>query len=158
MAKAKFSPKASTQWTNMNSSIKYLLIFALVILLGFTLVYIYNIQRMTSLEKFATTIEEEHSNGGSMMQVMYMYSENCPYCQDFSPVFEEYKRSANLPNVAFKAIEKSDPFAAKYMSQITGFPTVLVVDQAGSVIGSQVGSTSIEDLRSFVETYSRKMI
>jgi len=156
------------QFSNMNGTVKYILIFALVVLVGFTLLYIFNIQKARGQERF---IDQEQyapklmgtfpsmqqtpltSSKSGKRTVVYLYSKNCPYCQDFSPVFEEYSKSsaARSTGAQFASYEKSDPSAMMYMSAISGFPTVLVVDQNKQIVGTQVGSTGFSELKAFVE-------
>jgi thiol-disulfide isomerase/thioredoxin len=159
-------PKFKGQKQN-ESTIKYVLIAALIILLSFAFVYIYNIQKSSRVERFNIIEEEEEEGGtesgqgksgqgnsgqGKSMRVIYMYSNGCPYCKTFAPVFDEYSRTSQLQNVVFETIEKNNPKSAMFMDQISGFPTVIIVDRNDTIIGSQVGSTTLMELTQFVES------
>ena len=141
--KAKFGSK-----TNMKSDnfIKYILMGALVILIGFTIVYVLNISKSMRNEQFT---DEESS-----ITIIYMYSDSCPYCQQFNPIFNQFSThmNTNSPSIVIKKVEKNDATAAKYMKHISGYPTVLV-EKNGEIIGSQVGKTSLVELKSFVEKH-----
>lgn len=142
-ARVKF-PKTRFKSDNI---MKYVLSAALIILIGFTIVYIYNIQKSVHQEKF--TDQEDSS-----INIIYMYSESCPYCQQFNPIFNQFATSVNTnsPSITVKKIEKNDPIAAKYMKHISGYPTV-IVEKNGEIVGTQVGKTSFAELKSFVESH-----
>lgn len=163
----------------MDSSIKYLLIASLVLLLGFAFVYIYNIHNSMKKEGFEGATEEEamynvnqeevvrskssHSdfyyNVGpafdNKTEVIYLYYNGCPYCVKFSPVFDSFSRSANMPNVVFKSFEKNDPNTPSFNDfSVQGYPTVVVVKDK-KVVASQVGATSYDDLQEFVTLHTK---
>ena len=142
----KFNSKTSSGG-DMNGFVKYLLIFALILLLAFSIVYIINIHKMSS--KLAEKYTDQES---SAYHVVYMYSNSCPYCQDFEPIFDKFKMDNMVrSNVVFRKVEKSQPEAASLSNQITGYPTVVILDAStGNIINSQVGKTSYEELAMFV--------
>lgn len=141
--------KGRTVGKNMDSTMKYVLIAALVILLAFAFVYIYNIHN-SKVERYTT--EEEES---SIAKVVYMYMNGCSHCREFSPVFDEYSRSSQLHGVRFEAIEHNEDGAAQYASEVVGFPTVLVVKNK-NIVAKQVGNVPYNDLKQFVEQSIQK--
>jgi len=112
------------------SGMRYVLIAVLVILLGFSVMYVYNIQRAS----------EHYYNG--KFSVIYVYSSTCPYCVKFTPVFTAWSQSL-APDGAVNAssYDRSDPIAAQYINQynITAYPTVIVLKPDGSLSQTQVG-------------------
>lgn len=124
---------------------RYVLIVALIVLLGFAILYIVNIQK-ASKETF-----DNSSAGSGSFQVVYIYSNSCGYCTKFTPTFNSYATTAPA-NVTVNSYERSMPAAAQYMTYVSAFPTVLVLDKNGKLINSQTGNVSLSDLQSFVSS------
>lgn len=123
--------------------VRTILMVALVVLVGFSFLYIFNItQSIKKLEAFYDV---------NVFRVVYIYSDYCPYCTEFSPRFETVSKNSIYHNVTFESFEKSNPFAAKYLKYVTGFPSVLVIDPQNKLVDSLVGSSTVDDLKSFVE-------
>lgn len=157
MAKMNFrGAKKPAAFDSMDKPIKVLLIVALAILLGFTFVYIYNIhnqqQRMEGFMGMGTIQEEAKANVD--FKVVYVYSSTCPYCQDFTPVFNEYVSKERRAGIHFASFEKDEPMASKYLSSVTAYPTVVITNNEDVVLKTQVGSTNYQDLKTFVETHT----
>lgn len=131
-----------------NGFVHILLILALILLLGFSIVYIVNVHKMSS------QLAEKYTDNPSY-KVVYIYSNSCPYCHDFMPVYDKYAAdNAGNSSLTVTKFEKSEPGAQQFLSQISGYPTVLIVDGSGNVIQSHVGKTTYEELASFVKTYT----
>jgi thiol-disulfide isomerase/thioredoxin len=122
---------------------KYVMISALVLLLVFAIMYVYNIQKAAK-ETF------ENTPGG--FKVIYMYMESCGYCKQFAPIWDEYSKENKPANiVAVEKHSKVDPAAAEYLPHVTAFPTILIMDAAtGGLVAKQTGSVDIQGLRRFV--------
>lgn len=119
-----------------NAIMRYVLIAALVVLLGFAIMYIVNIQKAS---------KEAFNNN---FQVVYIYSDSCGYCTKFTPTFNTYAQSAPT-GVQISAFEKTMPGAGPYMSYVSAFPTVLVLNN-GKLVNSKSGNMSLADLSSYV--------
>ena len=126
-----------------NHTMKYVLIGVLIVLLGFAIAYIYNIQHANS-EKFE-----------SKYNVVYLYSETCPYCVKFTPVFDEWALqnvdSINVQSTKFsKASAEGSVYIQKY--QISGFPTVIIEKPNGSLADKQIGYVDLNAFTQFVKS------
>jgi len=130
--------------------VRYVLIVALVVLLAFTMVYIYNIHKMAvKLEKF-TEIPK------TKLTVVYIYSNSCGHCTKFSPIYDKVKqmdftadaRFANVEVLMEPKIEK-DEADPSYMEYIDAFPTVLIFKD-GVFQKKIVGSVGKDDLVNFI--------
>lgn len=142
----KVNVKSAAKKAMSNKSVKYVLIVALVVLVGFSLMYIYNIQNATK------RLEAFHGSGSSEAPtVLYLYSNSCPHCKSFEPTFNAVKGDNNM-NAHFSSMEKGEVAANKYMNNVSGFPTVLVIDSKDAVVDKLVGNVDEAKLRSFVES------
>jgi thiol-disulfide isomerase/thioredoxin len=135
--------KAALKKDNWNQLINILVIFSLVVLLFFTFIYVYNI----------TTHKESFVN--SEYKVVYVYSETCPHCVAFTPIWDQYLATQNSNSkVQFLKVEKIN--AQQYMSYIDGFPTVLVFASDGTLVKKQVGKVTLEQLQAFVNAATQR--
>lgn len=136
--------------SNGDKFVKYILIAALVILLAFTIVYIYNIHKMAvKLEKFTQVNKPK-------LTVVYIYSNTCGHCTRFSPVYESLqagdlsseKRFNNVELEIKPKIEK-DSADPTYMEHVDAFPTVMLFKN-GEFLKKMVGSVSKDELINFI--------
>lgn len=118
---------------------RYVLIFTLVVLLGFAMLYVYNIQK-TVQEKF-----------DGQYQITYVYKEGCFFCNKFNPVWDQWV-AANSSTHKGKKIEQANAtnFTSKY--GINGFPTVVIEDANGNFVDKKVGYTDYNSFQAFVDT------
>lgn len=124
-------------------TMKYVLIGTLIVLLGFAIAYIYNIQHQQN-EKFE-----------SKYNVVYLYSETCPYCVKFTPVFDEWaSQNANSISVQSSKFAKGTAEGAMYVQkyQISGFPTVIIEKPDGSLADKQIGYVDLNSFTQFVKS------
>ena len=117
---------------------RYVLIVALVVLLGFAIVYIVNIQKAA----------KETFEGGNNYSVVYIFSDSCGYCTKFTPTFAAFKQGAPS-NLTVVSYEKSMPAAVPFMSYVSAFPTVLIMNN-GTMVDSKSGNMDLVTLQSFV--------
>lgn len=79
--------------------------------------------------------------------IVYIYSENCGWCDRFNPVWqdfsERYKGSLRIVKV-----ESKQPEARKY--KVTGYPTVMVV-KGGDETSLFKGDRTVENLMKFAQ-------
>lgn len=130
--------------------VRYVLIVALVVLLAFTLVYIYNIHKMAvKLEKFTEVPKTK-------LTVVYIYSNSCGHCTKFSPIYDKVAQMNFASDARFAKVDvevkpkiekdKADP---SYMEYVDAFPTVLIFKD-GVFQKKSVGSVSQDELVSFI--------
>lgn len=84
-------------------------------------------------------------------QVVMIYSNSCPHCANFKPIFEKYKQAH--PQIAMKEIDASSPEGIPFSRKVSGYPTTIVIDKRNEIIGNPlVGATSYEALAEFVDS------
>jgi thiol-disulfide isomerase/thioredoxin len=120
---------------------RYVLIFALVLLLGFAVMYVYNIQKATK-EKFE-----------SQYTVTYIYKEGCPWCVKMSPVWDSWA-AANKDKYTVKKLETADASSQIQSYNITGYPTVILEGPKG-LVSKKVGYCDYRDLDVFVDSNTK---
>lgn len=138
---------------SMHPVLKYFLIFTLIILLGFTVIYIVNIvKHSNNMERFADVV----STSQGAKKFVLIYSTSCGHCKQFmtkwEPIVQEMAKK--YPSVTFQKFEHNSPGAEQYMYnkegvQITGFPTTLFVEN-DSIKETLVGNVNDAELISFV--------
>ena len=133
----------SLQLPQSSNLMKYALVVVLLVIAGFAIMYIYNIQRAS---------KEAFSDDSKTFQVVYIYSNSCGYCTQFTPTFNNFAKQhladANLQILSF---EKSMPDAAPYLGYVSAFPTVLIMSK-GNLLNSQTGNASLSALQTFVSS------
>lgn len=123
----------------------YLLIGSLVILTIAVLAYTYN---MT----FAKTKTEKFTDGTAKFKIVYAYSDTCPHCVSFTPIFDQFTATQVMNSkIEFLKVERRSANANDYLKYVDGFPTVLVFDSTGKLVDKQVGKTTLTELLTFVQ-------
>ena len=147
MAKAKISAK-----TGKIDYTKIILVCVLLILIGFAVVYIFNITKLSKAM-------ESYQNGAASYQVVYVYSSQCPHCTEFAPTFDQLTNTQqSQDNIQFLKYEYRDADAQKHMKYVDGFPTVLFyssadVDDVYAFQGKSTGNQSINALQTNMQQY-----
>jgi thiol-disulfide isomerase/thioredoxin len=126
---------------------RYILIIALIVLFGYTLYYIFTINKVSR----ETFLESEELNG--KINVIYIYSDSCRYCTLFTPIFDSFAAQIQPnPRVSVSKFEKSNPEVKQLVATaVTAFPTVVITDDKGKIINTSVGSSSLESLNNLVQ-------
>jgi len=130
---------------------KIILVCVLLILIGFAVVYIFNITKLSKAM-------EKYQNGAASYQVVYVYSSQCPHCTQFAPTFDQLSNSQQSDNVQFLKYEYRDADAQKHMKYVDGFPTVLFYSSADSddayvFKGKSTGNQPIGALQTNMQQY-----
>ncbi len=141
----KLVASSMSSFATSSNLMRYAMVFALIVLAGFAIMYIYNIQR-ASKEAF----DNNDSATQKTYQVVYIYSNSCGYCTQFTPTFNSFaKQHLSDTNLQILSFEKSMPDAAPYMGYVSAFPTVLVLSK-GKLLDSKTGNSSLSALQAFV--------
>lgn len=74
--------------------------------------------------------KKEGFTDGSKGKVFYYYMNGCPHCEDFDPVWAEFIKKDAVKAYQVEKIEANDP---KKPKEVTGFPTVHMIDANGKV-------------------------
>lgn len=142
--KSKMPLGKSYMFDNVTS---YLLIGSLIILTVAVLAYTYN---MTF--PYAKTKAEKFTDGTAKYKVVYAYSDTCPHCVAFTPVFDQFTATQVMNSkIEILKVERRSANANNYLKYVDGFPTVLVFDTNGKLIDTQVGKTTLTELQTFVQ-------
>lgn len=130
--------------------VRYVLIFLLAVVLVYAVLYVAHLPSLKASEYFTS---QEMGLAAVKYNIVYMYSNTCPHCKDMEPTWNQCVEQNNAGNVMFRKIEKNDEDALQYATHVSGYPTVLVLDQSGNLVNTQVGRTNLADLMNFVTPY-----
>jgi thiol-disulfide isomerase/thioredoxin len=130
------------------------LIAAAILILVFTIYYIYSIHSSSNkLEKFTNVSKKG-------IEVIYIYSSTCPYCEKFDPVFAEFSKKVSTltefsqHSITTSKFEKSDA-DAKYLQHIDGYPAVLIYKE-GQFLAKSIGYKDSESFEAFLKSLIEK--
>jgi len=107
-------------------------IIALVVILVLILAYRWWKNRSKEgFEDDAKDGEEEPGVPEERAKLIFLYMNNCTWCEKFAPVWAEFEDKYGdalfQMGVKLAKFEKSDADAEEYMSHVKGFPTVMLV-------------------------------
>jgi thiol-disulfide isomerase/thioredoxin len=128
--------------------LNYLMIAAIVVLLAFSVVYIYNIMK--------GSLKKEGFESGKKVDVILIYSDGCGHCQKFKPIFDNVTLkkgqlfTTSGMTINFSKYSTASDEASKYMSEVNGVPTTLVqVDGkiAAKIVGFREEQVFIDELK-----------
>jgi hypothetical protein len=149
--------KSPTVGAPANSAIKWMLVFALVVLLVFAIMYVVNLHKLVSKEPFVIA-EEEALMPGLRPRIVYVYMQGCGYCTEFSPIYNavrtQYMNNPQSRIVIEEAIEQRSERAAPFLNSLTAFPTVFAIDRNGIIVDTMIGKRSQQELIAFIEKYN----
>jgi thioredoxin-related protein len=91
---------------------------------------------------------ENFDNNGK--KVIYFYMNGCPHCDSFSPVWDDFKKNCPLPT---QKIESADAGEMMSKYKISGFPTIILVDENNNKLKELEGDRSIEGLNAMISDY-----
>jgi thiol-disulfide isomerase/thioredoxin len=83
-------------------------------------------------------------------KVVYVYSDTCPHCISFTPIFDQFKATEVL-NTKLQIIKVEKREAVEYLNEVSGFPTVMIYNSEGKVVDKLVGRTTFTELKNFVQ-------
>lgn len=124
---------------------KYVLVAALAALLGFSIFYMINVQKAAK-ETF------EEAEGSNVYQVVYIYSNSCGHCNQFTPTYNTFSQiESNNAKLQITSFEKSMPAAVPFMGYVSAFPTILIMNN-GKLVNSKTGNMPLSSLQEFVSS------
>ncbi len=133
---------------------KYLFARLAAIRCFWVLIVLFNVQ-LNAAVLHIQTVEELQSLIASGKQVMIkFYSDTCPPCNQYKPIFEQVSNDAQFQNIIFVAIsiKKFQKIAQKY--GVTALPTTLFMVN-GTIKGRSAGLQNVNQLKKFIENASR---
>jgi thiol-disulfide isomerase/thioredoxin len=81
-------------------------------------------------------------------EILLLHMKGCPHCTKFIPEWEKFV-SKNKSGIKARAIERQENPALMKKHNVTGFPTVLLVDSKGDKVKEYKGPRTTEGLLSF---------
>ena len=105
-------------------------------------------------------IKEGFFNSYKKYSVEYYYMDGCGHCIDFneSGIWEQLN-SLEWVNVSLKKYNRSDNLERVTQMKISGFPTILIVDNSGDkpkILSSFEDARTYEKLVHFIKEYDEK--
>ena len=94
-----------------------------------------------------TNINVENFENDGKKKVVYFYMNGCPHCDSFSPVWDEFIQTCPLPT---HKIESADAKEMMETYKISGFPTILLLDENNNKIKELEGDRTINGLNALI--------
>lgn len=127
-----------------------LIYLALVLILLYVIVYYVLPSNNLFKENF------ENANVDSMLsdnstKLVYFYMNGCGHCKNFTPIWDEFC-SANSSSIKTYKFEQSQVQEQISSYSISGFPTILLLDENNAKIDEYNGQRTVEALTSYVNS------
>ena len=84
-------------------------------------------------------------------EILLLHMKGCPHCTKFIPEWEKFV-SQNKTGIKARAVERQEDPALMKKHNVTGFPTVLLVDAKGNKVKEYKGPRTTEGLLSFCKS------
>jgi thioredoxin-related protein len=98
----------------------------------------------------STNMNVENFENDRRKKVVYFYMNGCPHCVSFSPIWDEFTRTSPLPT---HKIESVDAGAMMTRYNISGFPTVILLDENNNKLAELEGSRTLAGLNAMISNY-----
>jgi thiol-disulfide isomerase/thioredoxin len=80
-------------------------------------------------------------------KVVYFFMNGCPHCVSFSPIWDEFKQTSPLPTYKIESNEAGE-MMNKY--NISGFPTILLLDENNNKLKELEGDRTLAGLNALI--------
>jgi len=95
---------------------------------------------------------ENFGNNGNIendrrKKVVYFFMNGCPHCVSFSPIWDEFKQTSPLPTYKIESNE-AGTMINKY--NISGFPTILLLDENNNKLKELEGDRTLAGLNALI--------
>lgn len=153
--KPRMMPKSMPKsMPKVDSHIKIIMIMLLFFILGFTLYYIYDINKsMSTQESFIDDISRSPMNtqeeGSNQYYIILIYSSSCGYCTRFMPIFKEVTSKMNV-NVEMHLT--GSPGASRYMQYVQGVP-LTIIEKNNVILSKKAGFMNNVEFESWLSTF-----
>ena len=97
-----------------------------------------------------TNMNVENFENDGKKKVVYFYMNGCPHCDSFSPVWDEFKQNCPL---ATHKIESADAGEMMTRYNISGFPTIILLDENNNKLKELEGPRTLEGLNTMISNY-----
>jgi thiol-disulfide isomerase/thioredoxin len=129
-----------------------LIYLALVLVLLYVMVYYVLPSNNLFKENFENANVDSMNNDNST-KLVYFYMNGCGHCNNFTPIWDEFC-SANSSSIKTYKFEQSQVQEQITTYSISGFPTILLLDENNSKIDEYSGQRTVEALTSYVNSRS----
>jgi len=97
-----------------------------------------------------TNMNVENFENDGKKKVVYFYMDGCPHCVSFSPIWDEFKKTSPL---ATHKIESTDAGTMMSKYKISGFPTILLLDENNNKLKELEGPRTIAGLNAMIRNH-----
>lgn len=97
-----------------------------------------------------TNMNVENFENDGKKKVVYFYMNGCPHCDSFSPIWDEFKQTSKLPT---HKIESADAGEMMSKYKISGFPTIILLDENNNKLKELEGPRTIAGLNAMISNY-----
>ncbi len=97
-----------------------------------------------------TNMNVENFENDRRKKVVYFYMNGCPHCESFSPIWDEFTQTSPL---ATHKIESADAGEMMTRYNISGFPTILLLDENNNKLAELEGDRTLANLNAMISNY-----
>ena len=94
-----------------------------------------------------TNINVENFENDGKKKVVYFYMNGCPHCDSFSPIWDEFVKISPLPT---HKIESANAGEMMNTYNISGFPTILLLDENNNKLKELDGPRTVAGLNAMI--------
>ena len=127
-----------------------LIYLAVVLVLLYIIVYYVLPSNNLFKENFENANVDSMNNDNST-KLVYFYMNGCGHCNNFTPIWDEFC-SANSSSIKTYKFEQSQVQEQITSYSISGFPTILLLDENNAKIDEYSGQRTVEGLTSYVNS------
>ena len=120
--------------------------------LGLILLYVIVYYVLPSNGLFKENFENanvDSMNNDNSTKLVYFYMNGCGHCNNFTPIWDQFC-SANSSSIKTYKFEQAQVQEQISTYSISGFPTILLLDENNAKIDEYSGERSVEALTSYV--------
>ena len=100
------------------------------------------------LRKWANPLYE-----GMGKELVFYHMDGCGHCKTFMPVWDEFV-AQNSSSIQTRKVEQSEAPDEISRYGITGYPTVLLLDEGGNKVETYEGARKLDALKAYVKSKS----
>ena len=133
-------------FVNLSTSFIYL---AIIFILSIVAFFFFNksVENLGNFGSFGNDVSKLQ-NDKSEKKIVYFYMEGCGHCQEFAPTWDKFKATSPIPTYKIES-KGADTMLQKY--NISGFPTIVLLDSKNELIKTLNGERTLEGLNAFVK-------
>ena len=94
-----------------------------------------------------TNLNVENFENDGKKKVVYFYMNGCPHCDSFSPIWDDFKQTSPLPTHKIESADAGE-MLSKY--NISGFPTILLLDKNNNKLKELEGDRTLAGLNALI--------